>query len=71
MASALFIVSLVTLVLTTVAVSLREQPLVSLQRHRWTGAHTRVDPRTLLLGVILVFDVVAVSLLARFGTEWS
>jgi hypothetical protein len=31
----------------------------------------RVDPTTLLLGVMLAFDLVAVGLLARFGTEWS
>jgi hypothetical protein len=63
-ASALFIAVLVPLIATSIAVSLRERPLRRL-------LPTNVDEMVILLGFMLLFNVVCVGLLVRFGTALS
>jgi hypothetical protein len=66
-ASGVFIAALVLLLATSIAVSMRERPLRQML-HR-VGA--QVDDRVVFLGVLLVFDLVCMGLLARFGTALS
>lgn len=71
MASAVFIVALVALVFTAVAVSTRERlpvRIVSL----FPGTIVRSGSNTMFLtAVVVVFDLVALVLLLRFGVTWS
>jgi hypothetical protein len=70
-ASGLFIAALLLLVATSVAISLRDRPLL-----RWLAriellVRLKVDDTVFFLGVLLLFDVVAVGLLVRFGSSLS
>jgi hypothetical protein len=70
-ASGLFIAALLLLVATSVAISLRDRPLL-----RWLAniellVRWKVDDTVFFVGVLLLFDVVAVGLLVRFGSSLS
>jgi hypothetical protein len=71
MASAVFIVALVALVFTAVAASMRERPLVGiLSLFPRTIVRSESDT-TFLTAVVVIFDLVALVLLLRFGVTWS
>jgi hypothetical protein len=61
-ASGLFIAVLVLLLATSIAVSIREHPLRPILKR------FQANERVVFLGVLLLFDLVCVGLLARFGT---
>ena len=68
MASAVFIAALLLLVATAIAVSLRDRPLARWLRSIGSLAESGIDDSVLFLGVLLLFDLVALALLVRFGT---
>jgi hypothetical protein len=63
-ASGLFIAVLLPLIAASIAISLRERPLRRL-------LPTNVDEMVILLASLLLFNVVCVGLLVRFGTTLS
>ena len=70
-ASGLFIAVLALLLATSLAISIRERPLRQLLRRLEPSLGFRVSDRAVFLGVLLLFDLVGVGLLAHFGTALS
>jgi hypothetical protein len=70
-ASALFIAALVPLITISIALSLRDRPLLRLIRRYLPFLPASIDDTVVFLGILLLFDVVAVGLLVRFGTVLS
>jgi hypothetical protein len=70
-ASGLFIAALLLLVATSVAISLRDRPLLRWLAHIELLVRWKVDDTVFFVGVLLLFDVVAVGLLVRFGSSLS
>ena len=66
MASGLFIAALVLLLATSLAISIRERPLRQLLKR--FPITEKANDRVVFLSVLLLFDLVCVGLLARFGT---
>jgi hypothetical protein len=66
LASALFIAALVLLLATSLAISIRERPLRQILKR--FPAIKNVNDRVVFLSVLLLFDLVCMGLLARFGT---
>jgi len=71
MASAVFIVALDALVFTAVAASMRERPLLRILSLFPVTIVRSVSDGTFLTAVVVVFDLVALVLLLRFGVTWS
>ena len=69
MASGVFIAALALLVATSIAVSIRERPVRNLVRRIGPVFGVELDDRVVFLSVLLLFDLVCVALLARFGTS--
>jgi hypothetical protein len=68
-ASGVFIAALVLLLATSVAVSIRERPLRQMLHRVGPVLGVELDDRAVFLGILLLFDLVCVGLLARFGTS--
>ena len=71
MASGVFIAALALLVATSIAVSVREHPLRALVRRIGPLFGLQLNETVVFLSVLLLFDLVCVALLARFGTALS
>jgi hypothetical protein len=71
MASALFIAVLVLLIATSVALSIRDRPLLRALRRFIPFLPADIDDNVVFLVVLLLFDAVSVGLLVRFGTVLS
>ena len=70
-ASIVYILALIAVILTAIALSVREQPLAFVLRVIPQRFATTVNDTMVFTAVVVLFDAVVLVLLVRYGVNWS